>query len=58
MVEALRDFGGDVAESTLGNRILYAACLGEGMTVMEKERNGKAAAEVDALATEIAQRLT
>jgi chromosome partitioning protein len=57
MIAAIEEFGGDIAKSTLGNRILYAACLGEGMTVMEMARTGKAAAEVDALAREIAKRL-
>ena len=57
MIAAIEEFGGDIAESTLGNRILYASCLGEGLTVMDKARTGKAALEVDALAKEIAKRL-
>lgn len=57
MTQAIRDFGGDIAKNTLGNRIVFASCLGEGMTVMEKARTSKAALEVEALAAEIARRL-
>lgn len=57
MTDSIREFGGDIAKTTLGNRILYASCLGEGMTVMEKARTSKAALEVKALAAEIAKRL-
>ena len=57
MTQAIKEFGGDIAKSTLGNRILYASCLGEGLTAMEKARTSKAALEVEALAKEIAARL-
>ena len=57
MTEAIKEFGGDIAKNTLGNRILYASSLGEGMTAMEKARTSKAALEVGALAKEIAKRL-
>lgn len=57
MTEAIKGFGGDIAKTTLGNRILYASCLGEGLTAMEKARTSKAALEVQALAAEIAKRL-
>ena len=57
MTDAIKEFGGDIARNTLGNRILYASCLGEGLTAMEKARTSKAALEVEALAAEIAARL-
>jgi len=41
------------AEARLGNRVAYAASMGQGSTVMETAPGGKAAAEVDALAREI-----
>lgn len=41
------------AQTVLANRVIYAETLGEGMGVMEKARNGTAAAEIAALVAEI-----
>ena len=42
------------ADTVLANRVIYAEALGEGLGVMEKVRSGPAAAEIAALAAEIA----
>jgi chromosome partitioning protein len=44
---------GAAAETKLGNRVAFAASMGEGRTVMEAAPGSKAAAEVEALAREI-----
>ncbi|MGQ7792743.1 ParA family partition ATPase [Faunimonas sp. B44] len=48
---------GPAAAARLGNRVAFAASMGEGRTVMETEPAGKAAAEVVALARELGERL-
>ena len=48
---------GPAAAARLGNRVAFAASMGEGRTVMETEPAGKAAAEVAALAGELGERL-
>ncbi len=47
-----------VAQTTLGNRVAFAASMLEGLTVLESEPHSSAAAEVRALADEIASRLS
>ena len=56
--EMLAAIGGlaPTAEAQLGNRIAYAASMGQGSTAVELAPNGKAAAEVQALAREILAR--
>lgn len=57
MVEAMTDFGGDIAASALGNRVAFAECLGRGLTVLERPGNAKAVAEIKALADELRARI-
>ncbi|NBC97358.1 MAG: AAA family ATPase [Deinococcus-Thermus bacterium] len=45
------------AEASLANRVIYAEAMGEGLGVSEKARSGPAAAEIAALAEEIARAL-
>jgi len=56
--EMLSAIGGlaPTAEAQLGNRIAYAASMGQGSTAVESAPAGKAAAEVQALAREILAR--
>ena len=56
--EMLAAFAGlaPTAEARLGNRVGYAASMGQGSTVVEAAPGGKAAAEVEALAREILAR--
>lgn len=56
MVAAMRDFGGEIAASTLGNRVAFAATIGHGLTVLEQGGNRLAADEVRALATGLGTR--
>lgn len=53
MAEALDALGAQTAKARLGNRVAFAASMGEGRTVSETEPRGKAAAEVDALMKEL-----
>lgn len=53
MVEALKDFGATSANARLGNRVAFAASMGQGSTVLETQLSAKAAEEVDALAKEL-----
>lgn len=53
MAEALDAFGSRTAKARLGNRIAFAASMGEGRTVSETEPTGKAAEEVGALIKEL-----
>ena len=43
----------DLADSTLGNRTVYAETLGQGLGVQESGRRGSADAEIEALAREL-----
>ena len=45
--------GATLAEARLGNRVAFAASMGEGGTVLETDPGGKGAAEVEALVREI-----
>ena len=55
MVEAIGTLGHAVAETRLGNRVAFAASMGEGSTVLETAPSSPAAAEVEALAREISR---
>jgi chromosome partitioning protein len=57
ILTAIADLGVDVAEATIGNRLAFAASMGEGSTVMETEPAGKGASEITAFADEIVARL-
>ena len=53
LAAALRDELSDLAETTLGNRVLFAASLMEGRAATEVEPNSRAAKEVKELVKEI-----
>jgi len=50
---AVADLEAELAKSELGSRVIYAETLGLGLSVLEKNRSGPAAREIDALAQEI-----
>ena len=56
MIADLRAIHGGVAETRLGNRVLYASALAEGRAVGEVRPKSPAAAEIGALAEEIWRR--
>ncbi len=58
MIAAILKLGADVAAARIGNRVAFAASMGEGSTVMESAPSSKGAAEIGALAREINERLT
>lgn len=51
--DAVQSMGFTFAKSTIGNRVLFAASMGEGKTIFEKQATGIGAAEVKALSSEI-----
>ncbi|MCS0493504.1 ParA family protein [Ancylobacter sp. MQZ15Z-1] len=53
ITEAIRALGHPAAVTRLGNRVAFAASMGDGLTVMETAPGSKGADEVDALAQEI-----
>jgi chromosome partitioning protein len=53
MIAVIRGLGCVAANAQLGNRVGFAASMGQGSTVLELEPSGKAAQEVEALAEEI-----
>ena len=53
MAGELKDFDWPSAETVIGNRVVFAEALGEGLGVQEKQRTGPAAAEMSALAAEV-----
>lgn len=53
MSAALLELGVPVAKTLVGNRVIFAAAMGAGLTALETEPRGKAANEVRALASEI-----
>lgn len=53
MSDALSGLGVPVAQTRLGNRVVFAAAMGKGLTALETEPSGKAANEARALASEI-----
>ena len=58
MIDAILGLGADVAAAKIGNRVAFAASMGEGATVMETAPGSKGAEEIYALAREISQRLS
>lgn len=51
--EAIRELGHPAAQTRLGNRVAFAASMGEGLTVLETDPGSKGALEIEALAAEI-----
>ncbi len=51
--DAIRALGHPAAQTRLGNRVAFAASMGDGLTVMETEPGSKGALEVEALALEL-----
>jgi chromosome partitioning protein len=58
MVDDIRALGAALAEARLGNRVAFAASMGEGGTVLETDPNSKGAQEADALAREFLGKLS
>jgi chromosome partitioning protein len=56
MVDDIRALGAALAEARLGNRVAFAASMGEGGTVLETAPGSKGAVEADTLAREIIKR--
>jgi len=56
MVEALRELGATLAFNQLGNRVVLAASLAEGLSLAEIGHSGRAAVEIRALAKEILEK--
>jgi chromosome partitioning protein len=54
IAESVLEFDAKVLNSTLGNRIIYAEALGQGLGAVEAKKNSPAALEVMALADEVA----
>lgn len=57
IAESVLEFDAKVLKSTLGNRIVYAEALGQGLGVVEAKKNSLAALEVMDLADEVASLL-
>jgi chromosome partitioning protein len=57
MLKVIEALGPAAAESQIGNRIGFAECMGRGSTINETDPSNKGAAEVTALAGEVARRL-
>ena len=53
VADAVQEFDAEVLQTTLGNRVIYAEALGQGLGVVETKRNSVAALEVMALADEV-----
>ena len=53
IAQALQELGVTAAKTMIGNRIIFASCMGDGGTVMEAERAGLAAHEIGKLSDEI-----
>lgn len=53
MVDEMQKLDAPVAETVLGNRVVFAEALGEGFGVTERQRSGAAATEIAALWDEI-----
>ncbi len=58
VISAIRETGFPVADTTLGNRIAFAASMMEGKGVVETEPHGAAAQEIIALSEEVALAVT
>jgi chromosome partitioning protein len=57
IAEALKELGTTAAETMIGNRIIFASCMGDGRSVMESQRSGPAAREILELTHEIVMSL-
>jgi len=57
MLRVIEGLGPAAARTQLGNRIAFAECMGRGRTINETDPENKGAAEIVALAKEIARRL-
>jgi chromosome partitioning protein len=57
MREAIAGLGGEVSDNMIGNRIVFAECMGNGTGVIERQPSGPAAAEIRVMAEEVAKRL-
>ncbi len=53
--QALQESGGALAETVLGNRVLYAEVMHEGYTITEKRPSGPGASEMKKLADEVSK---
>ncbi len=53
IAQALKDLGTTAADTMIGNRIIFASCMGDGRSVMESQRSGLAAREILELTHEI-----
>ncbi|SDI92282.1 ParA family partition ATPase [Aliiruegeria lutimaris] len=53
MVSGMQELDAPVAETVLGNRVIYAEALGQGFGVTERQRNSAAAREIAELWAEI-----
>lgn len=56
IVAQMQDLPAPVADTVLGNRVVYAEMMGRGLGVTEAPRSAQAAAEIAALAAEVAAR--
>lgn len=54
---ALAEVGGEQATTTLGNRVLYAQVMNTGHSVIEKQKTGPAAQEINQLVSEIEDKI-
>lgn len=55
LTEAMAEFKWRIAKARFGNRVAFAAAMGDGLTVLEISGNARAVEEVNAVATEIAR---
>lgn len=53
MTDAIRALGHPAADTRLGNRVAFAASMGDGLTVLETAPANKGAEEITALANEV-----
>ncbi len=58
MVSEIKQLGGTVARTRIGNRVAFAAALADGRAVNELQPRGRAAAEIAALAKEVLRKAT
>ena len=49
----IKDLGMEKTNTLIGHRQIFVASMGEGKTVIEKQRTGKAAQEIEKLCSEI-----
>ena len=56
MLSEVQGFGASIADTRIGNRVVFASALSEGRAVGEVQPSGKAAREIAALAKEILKR--